>query len=64
MKRNFLELLVAIDKNNDYEAAMFVDYIMKKYLGSDDIFSNISSAIPLIEDSDLKDLLEIMERNK
>jgi hypothetical protein len=64
MKRNFLELLVAIDKNNDYEAAMFVDYIMKKYLGSDDIFSNISSAIPLIEDSDLKDLLEIIERNK
>jgi hypothetical protein len=64
MKRSFLELLVAIDKNNDYEAAMFVDYIMKKYLGSDDIFSNISSAIPLIEDSDLKDLLDIIERNK
>ena len=37
---------------------------MKKYLGSDDIFSNISSAIPLIEDSDLKDLLDIIERNK
>jgi hypothetical protein len=64
MKRSFLELLVAIDKNNDYEAAIFVDYIMKKYLGSDDIFSNISSAIPLIEDSDLKDLLDIIERNK
>ncbi len=64
MKRSFLELLVAIDKNNDYEAAIFVDYIMKKYLGSDDIFSNISSAIPLIEDSDLKDLIDIIERNK
>lgn len=64
MQRNFLELLSSISLNKDLEAEIFIDYILAKYLNNENLFVNIKTAIPLLEESDLEDFLEIIKRNK
>lgn len=64
MQRNFLELLSAISLNKDLEAEIFIDYILAKYLNNENLFVSIKTAIPLLDESDLEDFLEIIKRNK
>jgi len=64
MQRNFLELLSSISLNKDLEAEIFIDYILAKYLNNENLFVSIKTAIPLLEESDLEDFLEIIKRNK